>query len=265
MRKRIKTTPAKRFYGRLGKVPVAVSVERHAHKAKGTKTGLSAEGISAARKKGLSYPPGFKSKGYASSVSRADTTLQLGQTYARRRGTKTYALSRTRMELDLYKIIKDMPAIEKELEKAGQEEPFLRKWLDGKVSARIIDKPKLVADRIIKKRIGLGKAVFELGAKDKLLRNVSHSWVVEAVFERLTGRKFQFTTPKNKMVRSTEGLTVSFTRQGKAVLSYRGKAYDVTANLEKIAGKERIEKIVETVKQQQRAAERLKAKQRAEK
>jgi hypothetical protein len=113
----------------------------------------------------------------------------------------------------------------------------LRDWLDGKLPTTIVDHHLKVADSIIKKRFGLEKKVFDLGGKSILLRNVSHSWNVEAVFERLTGRKFHMTTPKWTMVRPTESLQVSFTKEGRAILSYRGKRYDVTSNLKKIVGK----------------------------
>ena len=268
MPKRIKTTYATRVYGSIGQPAVASTVERHAHKKAGTKTGLNRKGIAATRKKGRSFPMRFKHKQFTSPAMRAVSTADLSIASARRAGLKTYGgkrvrkvfrgkkvigkvlvreETRPRKELDLYEIIKDMPAVERLEERLG-EEVALRRWLDGKLSTKIIDKPKMVADRIIKKRIALGKIVFELGGKNKLLRNVSHSWIVEAVFERLTGRKFNLTSPKGKMSRPTEGLTVYFTKKGKAILEYRKKRYDVTANLVKIAGKERIGKIVENAK-----------------
>jgi len=247
---RAKTSYAKRVRGRVGKPLVVASLERHSHKKKGTKTGLSGKGISVARRKGPSYPKGLKAKGYSSPVSRAAASLNLGQTYARRRGRKIYKATRIRRELG-FDCIKDMPALEAMIEKAGIEEPVLRRWLDGKISKKVIAPAKEVADSIIRKRLGFGNVVLKLGGKDILLRNVSHSWLVEAVFERLTGRKFQATKPTGTMVRPTEGLTVAFTKGGRAILSYRQKRYDVSANLNRIAGKARIERIVARAKAMQ--------------
>jgi len=237
----------KRVKGKGNKAKVVVSLERHAHKKKGTKTGLSGEGVRASVKKAFGFPSRLKSKGYHSTSDRAKSTLEIGQVFAVKAGRKTYAKARERKNLGL-DFIHDMAGLELMIKRFGSEEPVLRKWLDGKLSLMIADHPFKVADSVIRKRIGLGKAVFELGAKDRLLRNLSHSWVVEAVFERLTGRKFQFTKPRNKMVRPTEGLTVSFTEKGRTILEYRKKRYDVTRNLEKIVGKDRIERIVARAK-----------------
>ena len=228
-----KLRPARRMKGNTGTPVISVSFERHADKKKGTITGLSAKGIAQARAKGRKLPRGPKVKGYYSPVTRAASTLKLGMQTARRVGVKTYVKDRPNKALGMDGI-HDLDAIYAMIEKAGAEEPVLRKWLDGKIPTRVMEKPEQVADRIIRDRVAFGKFVFEWGAKDIMLRNLSHSWILEAVFERLTGRRIPISKEKGGIAKPTEGFTMAFNKKGRAILSYRGKKYDVTANLNKI-------------------------------
>ncbi len=211
--------------------PIKSSLRRHSIKKGGTKTGLSAAGINLARVSGRTKLSG-KVKGYTSPVTRAERTLKIGMGAYRAKGEKTYAVIRKRKELGLDFAIKDMGKAEGLLIKHG-EPKFLRMWLDGKVSSKIMTSPKEVADVIIKKRLGLGQKVAKMGAKDIMLANQTHSWIVEAVFERLTGKKFNTLKP-GTMVRETEGLTVTHYKNGKAVLNYRGNSFDITKRLNSV-------------------------------
>jgi hypothetical protein len=212
--------------------PIKTTLGRHSIKKKTTKTGLSQAGINLARASGRTNLSG-KVKGYTSPVTRAKKTLEYKLGAYRAKGGKTYPNIRLKKELDLGKVVRDMGALEKLFEKYGAEEPVLRKWLDGKISSKAMVPAKEVADQIIKKRFGLGQRVARTGTKDRTLENVSHSWFVEAVFERLTGVKFEAMRP-GTMVRETEGLTVNHYKNGKAVLRYRGKSFDVTKQLNSI-------------------------------
>lgn len=109
-------------------------------------------------------------------------------------------------------------------------------WLDGKISSKHMKPAKQVADEIIKKRFGLGQRVAKTGTKNRVLENVSHSWFIEAVFERINGRKF-VSMGNGEMVRPMEGLTLSTYKNGKAVLPYGGKSFDVTKKLNQILKK----------------------------
>ncbi len=247
--RRVKVTRARRVKDRAGKALVLVSLERHADKKKGTKTGLSRKGISQARTKGKSFPRRLKSKAYASPQTRAVSSARFGLQSANASGRKVYpkeSYVRARKELGLASF--NLKVWDKLSEALGSEERLMRKWLDGNYCKQVGVRPETIADRIIGKRFGLGLAVRELGGKDILLRNLSHVPVLEAVFERLTGREFQLTEPKGTSGRPTESLTVSFTKKGRAILSYRGKRYDVTSNLKRIVGKKRIERIVAQAK-----------------
>jgi hypothetical protein len=101
---------AKLVKSRAGRAVLVATLERHAHKKKGTKTGLSAEGIAAARKKGISFPKTLKSKAYASTVERAAYTARFGQTRARSKKRKTYERVRDRSLLSL-DCIRNMDAL----------------------------------------------------------------------------------------------------------------------------------------------------------
>ena len=199
--------------------PIKSTLRRHSVKSGKTKTGLTASGIKLARKTGKRELSG-KVKGYHSSATRAKSTLVYGMQGHK---GKKYSKIRVRKELSYY-FLKDMAKLESLVVKHG-EEKFLRMWLDGKVSSRLISKPEEVANLIIKKRFGLGQRVAKLGAKDIMIENVSHSWIVEAVFERLTGKKYNTLKP-GTMGRFTEGLTINHYKNGKAVLTYRGNSFN---------------------------------------
>ena len=211
--------------------PIKSTLRRHSLKKGGTKTGLSSAGVKLARASGRKILSG-KVKGYTSPVVRAESTLKLGIGSHRAKGGKTYPAVRKRKELGLDAAIRNMDAAIAEMKKYG-EEKTLRRWLDGKISSSIMVPSKEVADSIIKKRFGLGQRVAKMGAKEIMLDNLTHSWIVEAVFERLTGTNFNTLKP-GTMVRETEGLTVTHYRNGKAVLKYRNKSFDITKKLDSI-------------------------------
>lgn len=230
---------ARRFYGRA-RTHVTVSLERHADRRDGTKTGLSAKGIAKARK-GRRVPASFRIKGYHGLTPRTVSTIELGQKAAKRRGIKIYPTPKLKLGMQRGKrhelsgdyYILNETAVDRLIEKRG-EAVFLRDWLDGKISKKIMMSPQTVADAIIRKRFALGARASRRGIRKVVMRNITRGWNPEAVFERLTGRRYEFTTPRNTMVRPSESLTVSFLANGKAILSFRRKKYDVTANLNRI-------------------------------
>ena len=67
------------------------------------------------------------------------------------------------------------------------------------------------------------------------MRYQSHSWIVDAVFERLTGKKYS-SIPPGKIVRENEGITLTHYKNGKVILRYRGKSFDVTKKFAEVAG-----------------------------
>ncbi len=213
-----------------------------APKTRRTKTGLTRKGIIEARKAGRKIPLGWKVKGYHSKTARTRSSLRFALGAFRAKGGKTYSKMREREELWF---IKDIPELKKLTGEHGEnDKAVLRQWLDGKLDPKIIEKPKKVADAIIRKRFGLGKRLVERGlgglgkvpikeAADKIiLRNVTHQWIVEAVLERLTGMKYtQFGL--GTAIRENESLSVIH-YSGKTMLKYRGKTIDVTKRFNEI-------------------------------
>lgn len=112
---------------------------------------------------------------------------------------------------------------------------MLRKWLDREISTKLMFPAKQVADNIIKWELGFGNYLAQEGIKGINVRYQSHSWIVDAIFERLTGRKYSSIQP-GKIVRENEGITLTHYKNGKVALSYRGKRFDVTKRFKEIAG-----------------------------
>lgn len=215
--------------------PIQTRLRRHSYKQPSnvaSKTGLTRKGISHARKTGRAMAKGRKVKGYHSGVVRAKASLEYELGSFRALGGKTYASTRARKAMGI-DYIKDREAFGRLFKRYGGEDAVMRRWLDGKVSTRFIEKPEGVADKIIKNRFRVGKKIAEGGTKDRMLENVSHAWNIEAVFERLTGKKFNKMKPGTG-AREMEGLTVTHYKNGKAVLRYRGKSFDVTKRLNAI-------------------------------
>ena len=212
--------------------PIKTNLRRHSKKGPKTRTGLSLEGIRLAQRKGRKLPKDVKVKGYHSGKPRTNASLRYEFGAFRAKGGKTYPESRKRAYLSSMTDAQ-YAALFPMIKKLGSEEAVMRRWLDGKLPASTLEKPGPVADRIIKKRFGLGQRIARMGAKNRLLENLSHAWTVEAVFERLTGQRFDKMHP-GTYAREMEGLTVTHYKNGKAVLRYRGKSFDVTKKLNKI-------------------------------
>ena len=211
--------------------PVRSQFGRHSIKKAGTKTGLSRPGIRLARLVGKRIPKRWMVKGYHSPVIRAESTVRLMLRSHQKSGGKAYPVIRPKKELGLSYIVN--PAACDRLEAKLGEKTFLRRWLNGKISERLIHHPHRVADAIIRRRFGLGQRIARLGFKDKLLKSVSHAWQIEAVFERLTGTRYD-ALPPGTQARPTEAMEVIHYQNGKAILTYRGKRFDVTKRLDQI-------------------------------
>jgi len=57
---------------------------------------------------------------------------------------------------------------------------------------------------------------------------------VDTVFERLTGKKYNSIVPYS-ISRSNEGIRLTHHKNGRTVLQYRGKTFDVTKKFSEIA------------------------------
>jgi hypothetical protein len=153
---------------------------------------------------------------------------------------RTAGTVKSKPHLDIMALVYDMHAVEEGIKKFG-DDGFLRKWLDGGVSPKIMVNAQEIADTIIKAEV---KAIME--GKASNIENYINSWTVEAIYERLTGARFDLTHTRKKPVskdtpkgvRYTEKLRIKFSRKGRAILYYRGQRFDVTERLNQImAGK----------------------------
>ena len=221
---------------RISKPPIRTELVRHSFKKSGTKTGLSAKGIAAARKSGRTIPLHYKVAGRHSGSSRAKSTLELAMASFREKGGKTYKTTRPRKKIGLKSVFKNDEAIkivDKWIEQQG-EVNVLRKWIDGKISTRLVFPANQVADNIIKWELGFGSYLAREGVRGINVRYQSHSWIVDAVFERLTGKKFNLIAP-GTVSRENERIVLTHYKNGKTILSYRGKSFDVTKRFSEIA------------------------------
>lgn len=237
-----------------GKIPTGLVRSyfgRHQIKKKGTPTGLSPVGEKMSETDFLAdQPTGRKYRITTSANPRAFHTARIGaEMYRKYGGVANLGVPKAKEgrgrvlreislehvlpgeKLDRYEaIMKGIMAKNKRLNETTAEELLLVNWMNGKYTSEIGDAVR-ITDDLIYLTFGLGQTVAQGGRKNIELRNVSHSGFVEMVFMRLTGRDFR--TTGSGMVNPGEGLTVHFLPNGKAVLEYRNRRYDVTKNLEK--------------------------------
>jgi hypothetical protein len=224
---------------RRKRAPITTGLFRHSDKQGGTSTGLSKKGIVMAWDKGSSLPTSRKTAIRASDSPRAKNTAEFTLDGLREKGGKGYSKIRQRNRISFSSMFKPggMEIADKLIAKYGGEDVVLRRWLDGKMGKYMYG-PKAVADDIIRNELAFGSFLAEQGRKDLSVRYQGHSWFVEAVFERLTGKKFETTTSRTvKMVRPNEGVSLSHYEDGKVFLNYRGKTYNVTKKFNQIAGR----------------------------
>jgi hypothetical protein len=243
------TKKAPRFKGTIPAGLVRSYIGRHQIKQKGTATGLSPEGEHRAQFAHLDSS-GRKYRITTSTNPRAFHTGRIGaEAFRKLGGIATLGSPKAKpgkgrvlreISLDTIlageklsryeKIMQGLMAKDKKLTETTAEERLLANWMRGAYTKELGNAIK-ITDDMIYLTFGLGKKVAENGHQNIELRNVSHSGLVEMIFMRLTGRNFHETG--SGMVNPGEGLTVHFLPDGKAILEYRNKKYDVTQNLQR--------------------------------
>lgn len=196
---------------------------------------LTPEGMILAVKKGAALPKRFPTAFRASSLNRAGQTARLRFEALRGAGGKTpyhtRELSRLGNDLlnaeriyDFVKFVKSYPS----------EEQAFRAWMEGKAPEGIMKEPGktvkdvlrsiAVGDRIQKsRRLIAEKRHLRKNERERINIDITgHSWVNDAVFESLTGKKIRTIT------KFQESIAFSFEFGGNITLRYRGKAYNVT-------------------------------------
>lgn len=205
---------------------------------------LTPRGKKAAFFKGTKLPKDYGLKVYYSSADRAKQTARLlrqgylaagGEAHKFRKPAGEYA-RRTELDEPDYLVRHYAFLLKRLTELKGNEALLVREWIDGKLAAAGIPPAKELADNLIRKRFGLTEEVTRKGIVNKQLINVSHDWVIAPVFERLTGQKF--TSLGKGLTKPLEGMAMYHTADGRAILEYRKKKFDVTARLRKILANE---------------------------
>lgn len=211
---------------------------------------ITPEGIRKSRNLGRSISKNKKIKVYSSPEDRAVKTAQgIVDGFKSKRGAVASTFGKdvgVRKSLDNFKIVvRDKQKVMKILEgfkkKPGSENKFMRQWLDGNISKDIMMPPNEYADLIIKDRLKYvtkfvkGKIKSKKYNEIKQLRieNVTHAWILELVFERLTGIKYN-SLGSDKMANYREAVNFYFHPDKRVVIEYRKKSVDVTDKLYEI-------------------------------
>lgn len=241
-------TPATPFTGKVSPYAVRTTLYRHEIKSGDSPSGLTPEGEKRAMTHFLhGKATGRRFRVTTSANPRAKTTGKLAaKTYRQLLGGEANVANRNAREgrvrvLQEMTMAKILPQekMDKYVEIHGQlmrdhklssDEAEMRlraEWMQGKYNNELGDAHQ-IADDIIYHTIGLGQEAAKRGAENISLANPNHSDFTELVVMRLTGRDIREFGP---MIGFGEGLTVHFTKTGRAILEYRNQKFDVTKNL----------------------------------
>jgi len=227
--------------GRAGKMVF----RRHGDKAAGPKAKEGFQGKTGLQKKGWlrAFGRGMVGVGtlgkteFASSpLLRVKNTAKAARAGHRSLFGRTTGEVVEKKHLDAFGAIKNMGAAEDLIAKHG-DDGVLRMWLDGKLSTDIMAPANEWASEVLRQEIPRMRQ-----GQMRNVQNFTNSWGVEAIYELLTGAKFEQTlaprTPgsKGKGVRFTEPLSLAFDKKGRAILTYRKNRFDVTNRLKEIVG-----------------------------
>lgn len=225
---------------------------RHSHRSESKKSsaGLTRYGVDKARGHGERLPKGYFLALYSSEEPRAHSTAKYSRSGYKSKKQKVKRQTRIRKELfdakGLNKCWPKMKRLFEEIAKrrkvslARAESIVMKEWLLGK-RPKFVPPFETVADQIIRKRIRLGEKITRwegqnFSFQNILLESISHSWPMEAVFTRLTGR-ISKDVLQGKFIRETGSIVIYHTRDGEIILSRSGEFFDITNNVKKILGK----------------------------
>jgi len=218
--------------------PVSVSFRRHAQK---TRDGSNITSTGKKDIKQLSNELTTTTKIYSSSVNRAIETAEFLKLFTQTeytvrvrnilRGHKYFAGRRIKTTkrdcfLTLFKDIANKIGIPDKL--------LIKIWLSGKFPNRIIPKPEIIADEILRDRFRLPNRV-KGTEKSITFENVTHDIVIAALFQRLSGEKYH--SQFKDLPKELESLKIDLSKEGKAIMQFRGYKKDITDRLKKILNK----------------------------
>ena len=216
--------------------PVKISFRRHAHKTPDGST-LTKKGkkVTSIFSQGIKEPV----KIYYSDIERTKLTAEILKVcshsdYVTRsqnilRGHRYFSGERIKStKKDTFlTFFKDVAV------KMGVTDKFLIKvWLNGYFPKKIIPKPEVLADLIIKDRFRLPLRVNKRIDNTIVFENITHDVVIAALFQRLSGVKYhsQFI----ELPKELESLRIDINKDGKAIMCFRSYKADITKRLDQI-------------------------------
>lgn len=117
--------------------------------------------------------------------------------------------------------------------KAGVTDTALVKvWLKGNFPKKIVPKPEVIADEIIKDRFKLPNRVNRMTSNHIVFENITHDVVISAIFQRLSEE--MYTSRFKSLPTELESLTINISKEGRAIMRYRAYKKDVTQKLKEI-------------------------------
>lgn len=118
-------------------------------------------------------------------------------------------------------------------EKIGITDKLLIKiWLSGKFPKKIVPKPEVIADEIIKDRFKLPDRVNKMTNRTIIFENITHDVVIAALFQRLSGEKYH--SQFKDLPKELEALRIDISKEGKAVMQFRNYKKEITERLKAI-------------------------------
>lgn len=117
-------------------------------------------------------------------------------------------------------------------EKIGISDAYIIKiWLSGKFPKKIIPKPEIIADEIIKDRFRVPNRIKETD-KSIIFENITHDVVIAALFQRLSGERYHYQF--KDLPKELESLRIDLNKDGKAIMQFRNYKKDITERLNEI-------------------------------
>lgn len=198
---------------------------------------LTKPGKVEAKVEGKTLPPNLKLTVYHSPTRRTRDTARLARKGFIEVGGKVGRFSpgyngRPRGILGTDLILKPKQIMEIYKKVKGNDGEIIKLWVDGKLPADAVVPANEIAEKIIRQRFGLTTKALKKGIIGRQLLNVTHDYMLVAVFEALTGRKF-FRLFKSSP-KPNQRLTTFHTTDGRTILEYNRKRFDVTNKLNSI-------------------------------
>lgn len=206
-------------------------------------------GYKEAKKLGKELPIGTVLKSYVSNIKedRCFKTLEaMEKGFKSTMGVVATGKQPIRGTLGELKILKNKLKVYELLKKIGTENKFLEKWYSNKIPKSIMLKPNEVADIIIKDRLAHVIRFINLKSKGysgKLedlpkihLENITHDFIVGALFQRLTGKKLKDYNV-NLKIKARENINLDYYKSKAGIrvfLTFRKNKFDVTKKLNEI-------------------------------